>query len=227
MTKTFNIDGLDCLCCVCQDTADLAYVLYPMNVLDNWIEAASKKYRTSIVVITGMDWDNAFSPWPAPGEPPGDPDFQGKSKEFLARLNDTVIPGIEKQLGMDNPCRTLVGVSISGLFALWQWMLCDTFANIASLSGSFWYPGFIEWIRKIEIPRKSGKGYFLLGVQEPKSNVKAFDSVGINTQEIISLLKGAGINAQFENVPGNHFSDPIPRLDRAFAGIFTLSNKTK
>lgn len=36
----------------------------------------------------------------------------------------------------------MAGVSLSGLFALWQWLMNDTFRNIISLSGSFWYAGF-------------------------------------------------------------------------------------
>ena len=116
--------------------------------------------------------------------------------------------------------RTLVGVSMSGLFALWQWMLCDTFTNIASLSGSFWYDGFMEWIKSCPIPHKNGKGFFLLGNQESKSKVRAFDTVETNTMQIVALLKDAGIETEFESVPGNHYSNPIPRLDTAFTAMY-------
>ena len=224
MKKRLNIEGLDCLCCVNENTQDIAYILYPMDVLGEWIETASQKYGVSIVVITGMDWDNVFSPWPAPGQPPGSPDFRGESKEFLEKLQKDVIPWIENQLGFTTqPLRTLVGVSMSGLFALWQWMLCHTFLNIASLSGSFWFPGFIEWMRQRVVPAKKGKGFFLLGKQESKSNVKAFDSVGKNTAEIISILEKAEIKVEFQSVPGNHYSDPLPRLDKAFSALFPSS----
>lgn len=220
MKKKLKIEGLDCLCCVGTDLSRVAYVLYPMDVLDSWIEDAVKRYQTAIVVITGMDWDNVFSPWPAQGEPPGSPDFQGKSKEFLALLRESVVPQVESALALPSDIRrTLVGVSMSGLFALWQWMECDTFTDIASLSGSFWFPGFVDWLRNQPIPRKEGKGYFLLGVQESKSPVKAFDSVASDTQEVLAILKGAGIAVEFQSVPGNHFSDPLPRLDRAFKAL--------
>ncbi|MDE6278761.1 MAG: hypothetical protein K2M05_02200 [Paramuribaculum sp.] len=199
----------------------IAYILYPMNMLGNWIEPAAEKYGVTIVVVTGMDWKYVFSPWPAPGVPKGDADFKGESPEFLKLLQDKVIPRIENALGIDKTAeRDLVGVSMSGLFALWQWMVCDTFRSIASLSGSFWYEGFIDWMNKIDIPRKSGMGYFLLGNQESRSNVKAFNSVGANTDEIIKLLRAAGIKAEFESVPGNHFSDPIPRLEKAFTALY-------
>ena len=110
---------------------------------------------------------------------------------------------------------------MSGLFALWQWMLCDTFANIASLSGSFWYEGFLDWMKNRPIPEKTGKGYFLLGDQEPKSRVKAFQSVGTDTQEIVAILRKAGIATEFQSVPGNHYSDPIPRLEKAFSALYS------
>ena len=221
MIRNLKIEDLDCLCATGGNQEKIAYVLYPLDVLSGWIEDMAKTYDATIVVITGMDWDNVFSPWPSAGEPPGSPDFQGKSPEFLEKLQQKVIPQIEQQLGFKAaPERTLFGVSMSGLFALWQWMVCNTFHNIASLSGSFWYPGFLEWMKDRTVPKKSGKGYFLLGNLESKSPVKAFETVGVNTAEIISLLKNADITVEFQSVPGNHFADPIPRLDKAFAGIY-------
>ena len=221
MKQKINIDNLDCLCSTVVNKNKIAYILYPMDMLANWIEPAAKKYDVTIVVITGMDWQNVLSPWPAPGVPKGDLDFEGLSPDFLKLLQEKVIPQVEKTLQPGNQAeRSLVGVSMSGLFALWQWMVCDTFKNIASLSGSFWYEGFVEWINNIEIPEKTGRGYFLLGDQESKSNVKAFNTVAQDTDNIISRLRASGINVEFESVSGNHFSDAIPRLERAFKALF-------
>ena len=199
-----------------------------MDVLNEWIETAADKYGVSIVAVTGMDWESVFSPWPAPGVPKGDPDFKGESPEFLKLLQEKLISQVENTLDIDkNAQRSLIGVSMSGLFALWQWMECDTFRSIASLSGSFWYEGFIEWMRKIEIPHKSGMGFFLLGEQEPRSNVKAFNTVGVNTDEIVRLLKAADITVEFQSVPGNHFSDPVPRLEKAFNALYPVCPTAK
>ena len=110
---------------------------------------------------------------------------------------------------------------MSGLFALWQWLKCDTFVNIASLSGSLWYDGFIDWMKSREIPTKSGMAYFLLGDQEARSKVKAFNSVSADTEEAISLLDSHGIKTEFQSVPGNHYAAPIPRLDKAFTALYS------
>ena len=222
MIQKFDVDQLHCLYSAGSCKDKIAYILYPMDMLADWIVQAAQKYDTTIVVITGMDWQNVFSPWSAPGVPKGTPDFKGESPEFLKLLQQKIIPQIEKKLEVVETTveRTLVGVSMSGLFALWQWMLCDTFRNIASLSGSFWYEGFVDWIKNMTIPKKPGKGYFLLGDQEPKSKIKAFSAVGTDTQEILALLKDAGIEVEFQSVPGNHYSDPIPRLDKAFTVLY-------
>lgn len=221
MIRTIEIENLHCLCSDTVRTDRIAYILYPMDMLADWVEAAATRYDTTIVVVTGMDWQNVFSPWPAAGVPKGPPDFKGESPEFLKLLVEKVVPQIETVLGVDaRASRTLFGVSMSGLFALWQWMVCDTFANIASLSGSFWYEGFLEWIESVKIPAKGGKGYFLLGDRESKSKVKAFDSVAENTRKIIALLRDASIDVEFQSVPGDHYSDPILRLDRAFGALY-------
>ncbi len=219
--KRIEINDLQCLCSSVANTGKLAYVLYPMDILDGWIESASEKFDTSIAVITGMDWQNVFSPWPEKGVPAGDPDFLGLSPQFLAQLENSVIPELESNMGMSKDVkRSLVGLSMSGLFALWQWMISDKFENIASLSGSFWYKGFTEWMRKIIIPHKSGKGFFLLGDQEANTRVKAFKSVASDTEEIVGLLRSAGIDVEFKSVAGNHFSDPLPRLNTAFEALY-------
>lgn len=221
MIQRLSIANLDCLCSIAKTPGNIAYILYPMDLLADWIEQASLKYGVSIVVITGMDWQNVFSPWPAKGVPRGTEDFKGQSPEFLNLLQTTVTPAIESHIGMsEKPNRSLIGVSMSGLFALWQWMVCDTFHNIASLSGSFWYEGFLEWMQRLAIPPKTGRGYFLLGSKESKSNVWEFNTVGHNTDEIVTLLSDAGIKVEFQSVPGDHYSDPIPRLDRAFTSLF-------
>ncbi len=221
----FEINGLQCLCSTTEKKKKIAYILYPVDTLSEWIATASEKYDTNIVVITGMDWQNVFSPWPAPGVPKGTPEFKGESSKFLKLLQQKVLPQIERALNISSEAeRSLVGVSMSGLFALWQWMVCDTFYNIASLSGSFWYEGFIDWMQHLQIPAKNGKAFFLLGSQEAKSKVKAFASVGANTQTILSLLQKAGIDTDFQSVPGNHYSDSLPRLDKAFATLYSDSD---
>lgn len=217
---TLKIDNLT-VQAIGASTDRICYVLFPLDGPQGWMEALAQRLDVSIAVITGMDWDNDLTPWAAKGVPAGSPDFQGNAAQFLSTLTSRVIPAVEQTLHIAAGAeRTLVGVSLSGLFTLWQWMLCDTFRNIISLSGSFWYEGFAQWITSHPVPKKQGKAYFLLGNQEAKTRVKAFQSVQTDTVEIVQYLHNNGIYCQFELVPGNHYEYGQQRFIRAMAWMY-------
>lgn len=218
--KTFTIANLKVTAVRASD-ARICYILYPFDALGEWIEQAADTFGVSVVTIEGMDWDNDLTPWPAKGQPPGCPDFEGHAPAFLALIRDEVLPETERRLNLVGDVeRTLAGVSLSGLFALWQWLTDDTFRNIISLSGSFWYEGFVGWVKSRPAPKKTGRAYFLLGNQEAKTTVKAFRTVQTDTAEIAAWLMGRGIDDIFELVPGNHYQYALQRLDRSFAWMF-------
>lgn len=221
MDNTIKIAGLKCYLSGKEFKDRIAYILYPMEMAGNVIEKFSQTYGVAVVLISGMDWESAFSPWPAKGVPDGSPDFQGESPEFLNTLQNDIIPRIESFLQVTpNVRRSLIGVSMSGLFTLWQWIKSDIFLNIASLSGSFWYDGFVQWLKTQSIPEKKGKAFFLLGDKESKTNIKAFQTVDVDTREVVSILQSSHIEVEFIYVPGNHYADPIPRLSLAFKALF-------
>ncbi|MBD5414696.1 MAG: hypothetical protein HDR46_00260 [Bacteroides sp.] len=167
MTQKIKIGNLNCLCSSIINKERIAYILYPLDILSEWIEPAAEKYGVTIAAITGMDWQNVFSPWPASGVPKGDPDFKGESPEFLKFLQSEVIPEIEQTLRINSPTeRNLVGVSMSGLFALWQWMECDAFRSIASLSGSFWYEDLSNGCERFRYLIKPGKPFSFLAIKK-------------------------------------------------------------
>lgn len=220
-TEKFNIGKLQLLCAVTPQCGEIAYILYPMDSLDDWVEGAAEKYGVSIVVITGFDWDNDLTPWPAPGEPKGCAPFKGLAPEFMSLLTREVLPVIDRRYALAaNVSRTLVGVSLSGLFTLWQWPQCNIFRNIATLSGSFWYEGFEQWIFKQSFAGKEGRCYMLLGIDEPHSPVPAFRKVGACTENIVGYLRRQGVDITYDMVPGNHFQYGLERLDKAFYHLY-------
>lgn len=226
MTRTLHISGLKCLCAIPAQARGITYILYPMDMLGPWIESAAERYATTIVAISGMDWESAFSPWPAPGVPDPNDAFKGESPRFLRTLQDEVVPQVERALGIAPDVeRSLVGVSMSGLFALWQWPQSKAFRNVACLSGSFWFEGFMQWFRNQSFADKSGRAFFLLGHQEPKTNVAAFRCVGENTEAIVAALRAQGVNTDFEWVAGNHYQHPLERLDIALRHLTSPTQK--
>lgn len=223
--KKINVEGFECVCCPCQEADSILYLIYPAIVPfeEEWIQRMSKTHGVTMaaVYVPAEQWNDALTPWPEPGEAKGCPPFAGKSAQFLKLLQEKIIPQVETACEFNHPDhRDLMGVSLGGLFTLWQWMECDTFRSIASLSGSFWYVGFIEWFNQQKIPSKTGKAYFLLGLEEPHAHVEAFQSVGVNTERVVARLEAAHIPVTFEWVPGNHFSRPVHRAERALAALY-------
>lgn len=201
------------------------YMIYPLieGISSSWLEDMSATHGVSLVMVyvPADRWNDYLTPWPEPGEAPGCPPFGGEAANFLDVLKTQVIPASEKAIGItDIAERHLIGVSLSGLFALWQWMTDSTFSSIACLSGSFWYAGFMDWFNSQPVPAKEGKAYFLLGRQEPNAKTKAYQSVGVNTEAVVARLKAAGINVTFNWVPGDHFANPLSRAARALAALF-------
>lgn len=226
MFKQINIKGYEIVAVPYSGAASTCYLIYPelAELSNEWLEKMSVLHKVSLVAVyvPADQWNDALTPWPEPGEAKGCPPFAGKSKEFLELLTEEIIPVVEKEceIPISTP-RDLMGVSLAGLFTLWEWLLNDTFRSIGCLSGSFWYVGFMDWFDKQKVPRKKGKAYFLLGEEEPHSHVKAFQSVGINTETIVKRLKAAGIDTEFEWVPGNHFSRPVHRAERALEALYS------
>lgn len=222
MITKLNVKGFQCHLAVNTDSEILTYMLYPAleQLDDKWLESMARLHKINIamVYVPAPDWNNVLTPWKEPPEAKGFDPFNGKGPEFLDLLQKEIIPVVESKVKIKS--RDLIGVSLSGLFTLWQWMICDTFRNIASLSGSFWYPGFKEWFDALVIPHKSGKAYFLLGEEEPKATIKAYQSVGTNTMDVVEKLKSAGVNVTFDWVPGNHFSHPLKRAEKALDNLY-------
>ncbi|MCH5235921.1 MAG: hypothetical protein J1E16_11565 [Muribaculaceae bacterium] len=224
MIRKINVDDIDCICVSGEDKQRVIYMIYPALVpfKNEWLEEMASKYGVPVVMIyiPADGWNDMLTPWAEPGETPDSPPFAGHAAETLRIIQTQIIPEAEKSLGLSEVVeRDLIGVSLSGLFTLWQWMQCDIFRSIACLSGSFWYPGFIEWFEKQPKPQKTGKAYFLLGVKEPKAWIKAYRSVGENTEFVVKELKSYGIDTTFQWVPGDHFADPAGRAEDAFKNL--------
>lgn len=219
--KSVKIGALDCAYVKSDDSANVCYMLSFAPLDDRWVSMAAERYGCSIVVVTGMDWDNDLTPWRAPGVPYGCKPFAGNAGQFLSKIIHEIIPEAERSLGLSGIVeRTLAGVSLSGLFAIWAWIQCDTFKNVVSISGSFWYENFTKWISDTAIPKKTGLAYISLGRKEPYSPVKAFRTVGDATDTVVDMLKRSGIQVVFNWEPGTHYAPLYPRLTNAMDTIF-------
>ncbi len=207
-----------------QSSNKICYMILPEGIkgeLCDGLKALSEKHGISIAIVEDVDWNNDLTPWPAEGVFKKAKPFGGEASAFLNKLTHEIIPNTERELGIEDAERTLLGVSLSGLYAIWAAFNTDVFANIISISGSLWYDGFIEWMKEQTPSPQLKKVCMLLGEKEKNSKEKRMATVEERTLAAANLLKSkTQADVVFELVEGTHFSPIMPRLERAFEVVF-------
>ena len=207
-----------------QPTNKICYMILPQGikeVLTAGLGKLSEKYGVSVVVIGDVDWNNDLTPWPADGVFKKAKPFGGHAALFLDKLTHEIIPDAEKQLDIEEAERTILGVSLSGLFAVWSMFETDVFSNIISISGSLWYDCFVDWMKEQTLSPSVRKVCMLLGEKEKNAKDKRMATVEDRTIAAADFLKEkTDTSITFELVEGTHFSPIMPRLERAFEVVY-------
>lgn len=231
MVEHKAINGLD-LSIVRVESPRVCYVLLPgglMNDGADFLEKAAARYEVSIVVVSGMNWNDDLTPWAADPVFKREKPFGGKAAGFLKILEDDIMPETERILGLahlvqQEQCpveRCLVGVSLSGLFAFWAAHCSDSFVGIASISGSFWFPKFEDWVLTHSLSKSVRKVFISLGDREKETRNRAMSSVEENTVSIVSHLRAAAADVNYRlEERTTHFSPIVPRLAVALDSLF-------
>lgn len=193
--------------------------------LNSTCKELSKELNVSIVMISGPDWNDALTPWPANGIFKKEKPFGGNAARFLDELTNEVIPEIESDIFQHSPTRTLAGISLSGLFAVWTMFNSSFFKNFISLSGSFWYEGFVEWIENQKVPDKETRIYITLGNREHLSKSKVFSTIDTCTERVVRHLQKQLTQIEYEQFEGTHFTPMNENLKKALEFIYKGRNQ--
>ena len=173
-----------------------------------------KEPRPALAAISGVDWNRELSPWSAPKVFRGGADFGGEGPAFLDALTGRIVPLAEAQLGFAPVCRTIAGYSLAGLFALWSVFQTDMFDRVASVSGSLWFDGFMDYMRSSAPPNGLRRIYLSLGDREKNVRNQRMAAAEDCTRRAAELLRGWNIPVMFEMNPGGHFQDIPGRIAR-------------
>ena len=202
-----------------QESNRICYILLPERLKESelpWLDQMAEQLSSNLVVISGCNWDDDLTPWKAPGLKEGM--FGGRAQYFMEMLKADLFFNLEISLRIQKAERYLVGVSLSGLFAVWCTGCMPLFEGVSSVSGSLWYDGFLEWMKSRD-EFMCRKYYFSLGEKEKDGKNKRLASVEAATLETIELLKSAGKDVFFEYNDGNHFGPLIERIEKAIINI--------
>lgn len=197
------------------DNAEFACYFHGTSKMSEELSAIQEQRQTGFLAIEGEDWNRDLSPWTAPAVFRQAGDFGGRAAEYLSFLCEVVIPQTEQALGLEVRRRGLMGYSLAGLFAVYAMFETDFFTDIASVSGSLWYDGFIEYIQGREPKRKPDHVYLSLGNKEKNTRNSRMARVWDCTLEVQRYLQNIGVDCVFVHHPGNHFYQEEERMKKA------------
>ena len=193
------------------------------------------------LVNIGVDlWEENFSPWCAPRVFAKGPNFGDGAQRTLDTLINQVIPWAESELSEPPAYRALVGYSLAGLFSLWAGVSqagvspqlgapapqldapAATFQRVGAVSGSFWFPGLLDYVDQQLSGGAVGltHAYLSLGDREARTPNPQIMHVRENVELLASKLENAGITSTFELNRGNHFQNVEGRMQKALDWLF-------
>lgn len=88
----------------------------------------------------------AYTPWPYKAIREGALDFGGECREYHNRLVREIVPYICNHYNVYTESMVYGGYSLGGLAAIYSLYFDETFSAIFSVCGSFWYPGFADYV---------------------------------------------------------------------------------
>ena len=157
-------------------------------------------------------WNDDLSPWQAPKLYKQGTDFAGNAAQFRSDLTEIILPEITAYIPVKPQYHAISGYSLAGLFAVWTLFQASPFRRAASASGSFWYPGFLEFAQQHSLSNPPDAVYFSLGDKESCTRHPVMKTVGDRTDELYQHFNSLHIPTIFEHNPGNHFREPAARM---------------
>lgn len=202
-------------------------VIY-LHTFSNSVNSVYKKLLAlgcpdfSLVAISKLKWDHDMTPWYMGPISKHDTPCTGGANDYLKLLLNEIMPEAEKALPGAPAWRGIAGYSLAGLFAIYALYQTTVFSRAASMSGSFWFEGFTEFVRSREMKSKPNCMYFSLGDKESATDNPILNVVQHNTQEIETLYQKKGIDTTFVLNKGNHYQ---ACNQRTAAGICWMLNR--
>lgn len=187
---------------------------HPFNV-----SVAASELFCSLITLPVHNWDDALTPWAAPGLYKGNDDFGGQADATIADILDRVIPSIEKQQEITPTKRAIAGYSLGGLFALYAFTKRAEFSAVASMSGSVWYDDWIDYLDDVAFDGRGRFAFLSIGSKEKRAAPLRLHKVEENTRLCAQLLESRGVNVRHVVGPGSHIQHTEERLQAGFAAL--------
>ncbi|OUM68429.1 hypothetical protein PIROE2DRAFT_3877 [Piromyces sp. E2] len=190
------------------------YNSYNSDAKDLWNECLKLKCSEFVLVVVEVtNWNDNMTPFPSePVFNKSTEGYGGKADDYINFLLEDLIPTIEKSFKPEY--YAITGYSLAGLFSTYCMYKTDKFSRFLSGSGSFWYPGFMDYIANhpIKVDITTAKVYLSLGNKEKKTGNKVLKTIETETLKFRDYLTEQKINLKFEFNQGGHFNDVSSRI---------------
>ena len=164
----------------------------------NYIDHLVMTKRLPKMIFVGVKPHNRnddYTPWPARALLPGQPDFGGGAGHYLRALAEQIKPHVDAAYPTrPEPENTgIAGCSFGGLVSAYAYYRYpELFGKIAMISASFWYEGFLAFMRETTVPDGLHCIYMYVGELEGiyKQNIQR--EMVERTKEASALLLAKG-----------------------------------
>lgn len=165
-------------------------------LIESLFAAGTLEEIMMIGIVPGKRLDE-YTPWCSPALDPRYHNFGGQGEQYLSFLVQEIRPFINRQYCtlVEREKTGIMGFSLGGLISIYGASLYpEIFGRVGSLSGSFWYDGFLEYLRAAEISYLGSRIYIDVGELEGKNKSSIQQNMVENTKEIPAILYGKNLN---------------------------------
>lgn len=202
----------------------------PVVYLNTFAEEGNQVYQVlygancpdfTLVAISGLAWNHDMAPWDIPPISKNDTPCTGGADAYLKLLTDEIVPKAEEQIPGCALWRGLAGYSLAGLFAIYSVYQTKLFQRAASISGSLWFPGFMEFVFSHEVKGQPECLFFSLGDKECRTKNPYLRTVQESTEKLEKYYRQKGFDIVFQLNPGNHYENAVQRTASGITWILS------
>lgn len=130
-----------------------------------------------------------YTPWKQKAIRSGASDFGGKMEEYHHTLRTEILPTVQQEYHLDSSRLAYGGFSLGGLAAIMSLWQTNSFCELFSISGSFWYPGVVEFMEKNQILNRKANVFLLNGEKEGEDHNNRLQNASGYAKQVHTILK--------------------------------------
>ncbi len=149
------------------------------------------------VGIASFDRNNEYTPFVSKNVFDPTRNFGGNAAAYAAYIVEQLKPYIDRKYRTrpEQKYTGIMGFSLGGLISLYTGILYpDVFGRIGSFSGSFWFPGIVEWVQQHPIRNTGQRLYMNVGHAEGSGRTNGQQWMVPNTKTVYEHLLQHGFS---------------------------------